>query len=104
MVAHLLWGQRVAGSNPVTPTDVNKNQVDIGGGYHHPRGWWFRPKALRRFDSGMQGQTIRFSNLIVILWRERRGPHGMKELKDAGSSPATPKGPPRSGWKHEYRV
>ena len=42
-----------------------------------------------RFDSGMQGQTIRFSNLnlIVILWRERRGPHGMKELKDAGSSP-----------------
>ena len=35
----------------------------------------------------MQGQTIRFSNLIVILWRERRGPHGMKELKDAGSSP-----------------
>ena len=45
----------------------------------------------------MQGQTIMVSNLIVILWRERRGPHGMKELKDAGSSPATPKGPPVLG-------
>ena len=53
--------------------------------------------GCRRFES----RTAHGHKRIKVLWRERRGPHGMKELKDAGSSPATPKGPPCVGWKHE---
>lgn len=47
--------------------------------------------GCRRFESC----TAHNHKRIGVLWRERRGPHGMKELKVAGSSPAIPKGPPR---------
>ena len=45
MVAHLLWEQRVAGSNPVTPTNASPNQVGIAGISVLAAGW-FQPKAL----------------------------------------------------------
>ena len=55
MVAHLLWEQRVAGSNPVTPTKVNYNGPVVK-----------RPKTSP-FHGGNRGSnplgvTIIFSN------------------------------------------
>ena len=55
LVAHLFWEQRVAGSNPVIPTDSSRSDHLVRAAFscsesealtpfhqekHQPRGWW----------------------------------------------------------------